>query len=337
MSSGVFFGLGFLISLVISGLMTLVGIGDQPDHRSAHKKITPTGGGLGIVAALGLTSLIFAKDPGFYPLTQDYAQVLSLVFAVGFLGLMDDILNLSAYFKFFIMAAISGAAVWAIGPVSHLPFGSELLALPVWFSWLGSILWMFVVMNIVNFMDGSNGLLLIVMGIASVALAWIAAQLGPLEPVILLVVLSSSIIGLAVYNFRREAVVFTGDVGSLTIGFTFAVAVLWIIRDVKVGSPVYIGPVLILPFLADAFLTMLVRARRGEKLIEAHNDHLYQRLIKGGLSHLNVAFLYGVCALLLAGFANMVVGRGLFHYVNVLIFPAFILSGIYWLAGRRFN
>lgn len=336
MESMILLGLAFAISLAVGGFMIVAGIGDAPDHRSSHSSITPTGGGLGIVAALGLTSYIISVHSSF-DLSPDYAQVLSLVFAAAFLGLMDDILDLAASFKLVVLIIISVAAVWAIGPIERLPLGGSTYALQPWLSWGGSILWVFGVMNIVNFMDGSNGLMLLVMGLASFFLGWAAYFLGAFEPFIMLILLSTSIAGIAVYNLRQKALIFSGDVGSLSIGLVFAIGTLWICRDTNYGSPVYIGPVLILPFIADAFFTMLRRARRGDKLMEAHRTHLYQRMAQGGMSHVSIAFIYGVATLLMALYARSALENGYYQYINFPILPALMLSSVYMLAGRRFS
>lgn len=335
-------GLGFAIALAVSGFMVLVGIGDKPGARSSHSEVTPTGGGLGIIATLGLVSLFLSQNSGLLvglniELTPKFAQVLSLIWAVGVLGFMDDILDLSAVFKFAFLLFISIAAVWAVGPVTSLPFGGAWATLPDWFAWGGSILWVFVVINIVNFMDGSNGLMLVVMGLASFFMAYVALSVGAAEPFLMLLILFSGIVGLAVYNFRRRAMIFAGDVGSLSVGLTYAVCVLWICSNSELNSPVYIGPVLILPFLADAFFTIMRRARNKEKLMQAHRTHLYQRMIKGGQSHMAVAFYYGLSVVALIYYSQWAMEGGFHQYINYPILPFLCLSSVYMLVGRKFR
>ncbi len=335
-------GLSFTVALGVSGFMILAGIGDKPGERSSHVSVTPTGGGLGIVAALGLVSLMLALNPGLLgnlnmEVTPKFAQVLSLIWAVGFLGLMDDILDLSAGFKFLLMVLISIAAVWTVGPVTSLPFGGAYAPLPDWFALSGSVFWVFVVINIVNFMDGSNGLMLVVMGLASIFMAYVALIVGAREPFLMLMILTGGIAGLAVYNFRRQARIFSGDVGSLTIGLTYAVCVLWIYTDSEIANTVYIGPVLILPFIVDTFFTLLRRAKNKEKLTQAHRSHLYQRLIKSGKSHMSVAVTYGVSVVLLMYYSQWAMMNGFFQFINYPILPAMIFSMIYLLVSRRLN
>ena len=52
-------------------------------------------------------------------------------------------------------------------------------------------------------------------------------------------------------------------------------------------------------FLFDSFVTLLRRAFRGEKVWEAHREHLFQRLVASGLSHSGVTIFYGGLALVL--------------------------------------
>lgn len=342
MTFNIVIGLAFAISIAVGGFMILVGIGDEPGERSSHSEVTPTGGGMGFLAALGLVALVLSVNDDLLAglnieITPKFGQALSLIWAAGFLGLMDDILDLAASFKFAVLAIISVAAVWAMGPVTSLPFGGSSMPIPDWLAWGGSIFWVFVVMNVVNFMDGSNGLMLVVMGLAGFFMATIAASVGAGEPFLLLVILSTAIAGLSIYNLRRKALIFSGDVGSLSIGLTYALCVLWVCKAAPLTNPVYIGPVLILPFLADAFYTLFHRARRKEKLMQAHSSHLYQRLIKGGHSHIAIAIYYGLTVILLSLYTILAINKGFYQYINYPIMPALVLSSVYMLVGRRLN
>jgi len=139
------------------------------------------------------------------------------------------------------------------------------------------------------------------------------------------------------YNIRTKARIFSGDVGALTIGFTYALAVLWLCREVEITNPVYIGPVLILIFLADGLFTIIRRILAKDKLMQAHRKHLYQRMIQHGYGHMKVAFLYGVLTLGLAFLTVYAFDHGLHRFVSFLILPLTMLSSAYLLLGRRFN
>lgn len=330
----VWFILCVSVSLAVTGFMVVAGLGDVPGHRSSHSQVTPTGGGLGVLAALGIGALTLPQISGS---TSQLAQILSLIWAMGFLGFVDDIYNLPAKFKFVLMTVIVGAAVWVIGPVTEFPYGRMKYEMPLWFGYLGSFLWILVVLNIVNFMDGSNGLMVLVMGIATAALGGISLWLGAPQSALLFFMMLAGILGLAPYNVRSKARIFGGDVGALTIGFAYAATVLLLCQEAKSYGPVYLGPVLILPFLIDGLLTILRRIKNKERIMDAHRSHLYQRMIQHGYSHMRVALFYGVVTLLLAGFAVLAVSQNLQYFLNVLLAPFFILSTAYLLVSQKFQ
>ena len=72
--------LGVTVSLAVSGFMIFAGIGDIPEERSSHNQTTPTSGGLGIIAAIGVCGLVLAQT-GF--LNAEMAQILSLIWGHG--------------------------------------------------------------------------------------------------------------------------------------------------------------------------------------------------------------------------------------------------------------
>ena len=236
---------------------------------------------------------------------------------------MDDVYSLPALFKFTVLLVLSAVAVWIIGPVTQLPYALESMTLPYVLGFAGSVLWVFVVTNAVNFMDGSNGLMPGVMIVTCLVLSIICAGLDAGGAAILPVALATALCGILPYNMRTKAYIFTGDVGSLFVGFGFAISVLWLCSAVPEKLPVLIGPVLLLPFLTDVFLTLLWRARRKENLLEAHRTHLYQRLISAGNSHMKVAFLYMMATLLCGLYAFILAGAGYHRFMAFLIFPVF--------------
>lgn len=323
------------MSVAVSGFMIHAGLGDEPNSRSNHTKVTPTSGGVGLIA--GVAGFFFLL-PYVWPLEdlpQHLPKVLAALWAVAFLGLVDDVYVLPARLKFLILLGLSAIAVWVIGPVTQLPYALEPVTLPYVLGFAGSVLWVFVVTNAVNFMDGSNGLMPGVMIVACLVLAIICAGLEAGGAAIIPVALATALCGILPYNMRPKAHIFTGDVGSLLVGFGFAISVLWLCASVPEKLPVLIGPVLMLPFLTDVFLTLLWRARRKENLLEAHRTHLYQRLISAGHSHMKIAFIYMVATLLCGTYAFVLAGAGYHRFTVFLIFPVLILSLIYVIVSHR--
>ncbi len=106
-------------------------------------------------------------------------------------------------------------------------------------------------------------------------------------------------LGFLPFNAVRPSI-FLGDVGSYFLGFWLAGLALLVI---EAGAPAVavLGP--FLAYLLDTSVTLLLRAHRGERLMEAHREHTYQKLVQAGWSHLSVAVLCavvsGLCSLIM--------------------------------------
>ena len=331
--------LAFFGSLAVSGFMAMAGLGDASDGRSAHSGVIPTSGGVGILAGIGLAlSGLYFLFPGF-ELPPGFAPVMALLFAIGMLGLVDDALTLGPKVKFGLMILISGAAVWLIGAPENLPAFGRPFALPQVVGFMGATLWIFVVMNAVNFMDGSNGMMGLSLAIANFALFGVGLIAEAPTTVLLSGLSLMVILGFLPYNVRRTARVFAGDVGSLSLSFLFAVNVLFLITESGENFLVdnlfhLVGPILILPILADVLLTLVRRVRNRENLLQSHNTHLYQRLIQNGFGHLTVSWFYALAALICANIAVIGSARGWFNRADVTLILVGAVTAIYFLVSR---
>lgn len=316
--------LAFLSSLAVSGFMAFAGLGDASDGRSAHRGTIPTSGGVGFLAGMGAALCAISVLFPDLNLPKAFAPVMSLLFAIGMLGLVDDTLTLGAKTKFGIMILICGAAVWLIGAPTNLPLLNGPVTLPPVVGFMGAMLWIFVVMNAVNFMDGANGMMALSLAVANVGLFG-AGLIGGSATTLLISGLSLMIIlGFLPYNVRQKARVFSGDVGSLSLSFLFAVSVLYLIKETPEKTLHLVGPILILPILTDVLLTLIRRARNRENLFQAHNTHLYQRLIQHGFNHLTVSWFYAVVALLCANIVVIGAPRGWLDYLHI---PLMLVGG----------
>jgi UDP-GlcNAc:undecaprenyl-phosphate GlcNAc-1-phosphate transferase len=309
--------LAFFASLAASGFMCIAGLGDASDGRSAHSGVVPTSGGLGIITSFGLALCGVALLFPSLKLGIGFAPVMALLFAVGFLGLVDDAMTLGPKLKFGVMLVICGAAVWSIGPPVTLPFLDRPIPLHPAIGFGGAVLWIFVVMNAVNFMDGANGLMGLTMTIANFALFGVGLISGSPTTLLLSALALMALLGFLPYNLRQEARVFSGDVGSLSIGFLFAVTILFLIAETPGRTFHLVGPILILPLLVDVLLTLVRRVRKRENILQAHNTHLYQRLIRSGRGHLAVSGFYALAALICANIVVIGAAKSWFDRIHV--------------------
>jgi len=288
-----------LVSALACMVLVRLGPTDHPDlARKAHRAPTPTSGGLGIAAGflagfLALLAIFPAwGDTLFAQGIPLKAAIVFFAFVFLFLGFIDDAMPLSPRLKVLVFAVAVFAAAWRVGIVNQLPLGGgNALYLPLFVGVLGSALWVFTLVNSVNFMDGSNGLAMGSAAIGLAALGAIALQLGSPSTGAICFCAIGAIIGFLLWNFPA-ARLFAGDAGALFVGAVSALTSLYVIRRTQL-SP-FVPPILFFPLLSDVLLTLLWRFRHRRNLLDAHAEHLYQIAIRAGWSHARVAFAYWI-------------------------------------------
>jgi UDP-N-acetylmuramyl pentapeptide phosphotransferase/UDP-N-acetylglucosamine-1-phosphate transferase len=275
----------FVIAAVLSALIVARvkrhAILDHPTDRGLHDVPTPRGGGLGIVI-VSLLAWTIAAAAGRLPLLTAAAWPLGalLVAAVSF---ADDIRSLPRGIRFAVHVVAALIAVAAYG--AWLP----VLAMPL------ALFWIVAFTNIYNFMDGSNGMAGVQALVAGAGWLLLGAMGGQVAISIVGAAIVGASLGFLRYNWT-PATIFMGDVGATFLGYTFAVLPLMILRRDPWGATA--GALFVWPFLFDGTLTIIRRAFKRENILVAHRSHLYQRLIRCGWSHSEMALLYGSLALL---------------------------------------
>lgn len=274
---------------------------DRPNVRSSHRVPTPRGGGIAVCIGV-LTGSVAAAAPfivlGANPVLWTLALPLGAAGGLALLSWRDDVSPLPASLRFGAqgLAVLLGLVLMAFavdvpggapGPVSMLALGLGLPVVLPWpldlaLAWFG---WMWLV-NATNFMDGIDGITVADVAPPALSLPVIALlgvlsgdptlQAGSVAPMLLaclfMPALGGAMLGFLPFN-RPPAHVFLGDVGSVPAGYLTGFALLSLCLF-------GLGPsALILPAypLADATWTLLKRARRGERVWEAHREHAYQR------------------------------------------------------------
>lgn len=253
---------------------------DHPGDRSSHTRATPSGGGVGIILALALSVVVAAA--GGVSWSVSYGWLLALALVLMLVGLADDRFNLPARVRLGIYGLCSAALLWGLGPaaVAHAYLPAWVM-LPVVF--LG-LLWL---LNLYNFMDGIDGLASLQCLLAAGSAALLAFVGG--DPVFALfcALLAGCQLGFLVWNWP-PARLFMGDAGSIPLGFLLGGLALY---GASSGAlPLGCWLVLLAGFITDASCTLLIRWRRGARLMEAHSEHAYQRLGRYWGSHRAVDF-----------------------------------------------
>jgi UDP-N-acetylmuramyl pentapeptide phosphotransferase/UDP-N-acetylglucosamine-1-phosphate transferase len=321
--------IAFLTSLVVCRAMIWIGPIDAPtEPRKQHRAPTPSSGGLGIGAGYGAAMVVlslFSLSWRHEVSEQSIAMLwVSALFAYPLLlvGFVDDVRRLAAEFKFVVYAVLSFAAAWLMGVVFEFRIGDFFLVLPMWVGLVGTALWVFAMLNVVNFMDGANGMAMGSAAVGLVSTGIIALQGESVGGGAIALCGAAAIAGCLVWNFPAGRL-FAGDSGALFAGALAAFACLIVIA--RTGMSPFVAPILFFPMIADVLLTLFYRIRQRRSLFHGHTEHLYQIAIHSGWSHARIAFLYWL-AMAACGVLAWIVNRDPAQLAPVLALAA--LTGL---------
>jgi Fuc2NAc and GlcNAc transferase len=271
---------GFGLSALATGWMARfagrLGLVHAPNHRSSHSSPTPHGGGAGIVLA-GTAVAMWVRAANA---PEWLLPVIVLALLIAAIGLWDDLRPMPVLPRLVThFLACLGALLFIHGAAAPV-LSVALVLVGVW--WL----------NLFNFMDGIDGLAgseaLFMLFAASILAAGFAPSVV-LNPAWQWMFLSGgAIAGFLVWNWP-PAKIFMGDVGSTYLGFVLFVFGIVSTFEGWLSFPVWL--ILGALFVADATITVLRRILRGERWMEAHRQHAYQRLSRRWNSHRAVTWL----------------------------------------------
>ncbi|HLF30070.1 MAG TPA: glycosyltransferase family 4 protein [Xanthomonadales bacterium] len=312
--------LAFLLTGFFTWYARRRGMLDIPSERHSHTVPTPRGGGAGIIAALFIISL--ALNPDSVAIEYWVRCALPGIVALSLVGWWDDRVGLSAHLRFLVQLLAVFYLSWYLVStgIAHTPMPA-LVA-------VGFVLWM---INLYNFMDGSNGMAGFQGVFAGCALTWLFLHAGDNHAALVSALIAAACLGFLPWNLGR-ARVFMGDVASGSLGFAFAALLVYGVFTASLALPV--AWLVMLVFLCDASLTLIARVIRGERWYNPHKQHLYQRLILRGWSHGSVLALYQSINLVLVAPAIAVA-------VNWPVWAAFMASattialGLGWLLVKK--
>ncbi|HQT58817.1 glycosyltransferase family 4 protein [Daejeonella sp.] len=279
---------------------------DKPNQRSSHSRITIRGGGIIFPIALLLQALFSRFE---YPLFTLGLLLISLV------SFYDDLRPLSNKIRLLVHLLAVSLLFMQAGLMAY-PFW---MIIPVYILVIGAI-------NAYNFMDGINGITAAYSLITVLSLYFINETHISFALSEWLIVAALSLLVFNFFNFRKKAICFAGDVGSVSMAFIIIFFILLLI--IKSGDLKYIG--LLLIYGLDTVTTIVFRLIRRENIFEAHRSHFYQYLAnRKGWPHLWVSVLYMVVQLLV----NVLIISSDLSSVPFLIF--ILVSGIVFV-GLRF-
>jgi len=282
---------------------------DKPDSRSMHDKPTITGTGILILlSCIFCYGSLFLLSP-IFSIKENLLKVIIISAPLSILGFCDDYKSIKKSLRYFIQL-LTGIFLLAN---SNL-FNFNMSEISNIFLFLLIIFGLFLItglINIINFMDGIDGL---VIGIFALIFAALTLKVN-----INYIYVASILILFLKWNWN-PAKVFIGDAGSTFLGAIYAGAILNTTNFFESLS-IFI---MCMPLIFDTVFCLVWRLLNGYNIFKPHKMHLYQRLVQGGLSHDQVSFIY-ICSV---GFITLfyLIGNIFLEFFAIIIV---LMLGIY--------
>ncbi|MBR6798254.1 MAG: glycosyltransferase family 4 protein [Opitutales bacterium] len=303
----------FAMELIYFKIADRFNIVDKPNARSSHTTLTRRGGGIIFL----LAAVWWSAAHGFA-----FPWFLGGLVLIAGISFVDDLVSVSNKIRLLCHFAAFAMMFHEWTLFSTFPWWISVVAL----------IFCVGIINAYNFMDGINGITggysLAVLG----ALAWVNFQ-TPFTENSLLWTMIAAVLVFCFFNFRKRALCFAGDVGSVAIAFV----ILFFLGKLMIETGDVTWIVLLLVYGVDSVLTIVHRLMLHENIGEAHRKHLYQILSNElRVPHTRVSLGYfSVQALISAGFI-LVAPAGTLARWAFLIVAGTLLSVFYALFMKKY-
>lgn len=304
---------------------------DVPDRRKEHVAPIPTMGGIASVTGMAIGCILW------FQFSQSIFTV-SFFFSIAVLlaiGIMDDLKNLSARYKFAVQIAValliafSGIRITSFGGL----FGINELSISAQYTF--TVLAVVGITNAFNLIDGIDGL---AGGLGFMSLLTLGIFLtlsGDANNAVTAFALGGGLLGFLYYNFN-PAKIFMGDTGSLVLGFVVAVLCIKLIQlntgvqqPILPHVPIFALSVVMIPVF-DTLRVFALRIWRGRSPFSPDKNHIHHLLTNNGWNHSIAAkLLCGVHALvLIVGYflKDMSLSGGLLVLILIMLITILIFQ-----------
>lgn len=299
---------------------------DKPNERSSHSTIVLRGGG--IIFSLSMIAwavLMLVQGNDFTP----YIPFLVGLLMVAGISFVDDIHSLPDNLRMVVQIGSILLMFWSIG--LYGAFGS----------WVWTVVAILVALffcvgatNIINFMDGINGITAAYGFAMLLPIALLNHNMGFIDESYLIV----AIIGLIVFslfNFRPrgKAKCFAGDVGSIGIAFI----ILFALGKLMLATQDVTYIIFFLVYGIDGSMTIFHRIMLHENLGQAHRKHAYQLMANElKMSHVTVSLIYmGLQLAVSLGFIYLIPNTIVAHWIY-LVAAGLVLAIAYVLFKMKY-
>lgn len=322
-SFGIIFVILFCLEVVYFKIADRFNIIDKPNERSSHSSIVLRGGGIIFMLSLWIWCAFF----GF-----QYVWFLLAVTLIAGVSFVDDIRSLPDSVR---LVAQFAAMVMMF-------YQLDILHWNMWWMVLVALVVCVGAADVINFMDGVNGITGAYALASLVPLALLNAGMGFVAQSLIYVVMLADVV-FCFFNFRPKgkAKCFAGDVGSIGVAYILLFLIGSLI--LATGDVTYL--IFLLVYGVDGCLTIVHRILLHENLGEAHRKHAYQLMANElGIGHVKVASFYALLQLAISlGFVYLcpvlarASGMGLvaWHWIYLAV-ALVVLAVAYVLFMRKF-
>lgn len=311
----IIFALLLVAELVYFKIADKCNIIDKPNERSSHSSIVLRGGGIIFLIGVWVWSAFY----GF-----QYPWFLAAVTLAAGISFVDDIHSLPDSVRLIVQFAAMGLMFLQL----------DILHLEMWWVVLIALIVCVGASNIINFMDGVNGITAGYSLAVLLPLAIMNQRIGFMEESFLAVVILSVLV-FSIFNFRArgKAKCFAGDVGSVGIAFIMLFAIGKLVM--KTGDVTWL--LFLLVYGVDGCLTICHRILLHENLGEAHRKHAYQLMANElKIGHVEVSLIYMAMQLAVSlGFIYLCPDTILAHWLY-LVGALVVLAVAYVLFKKKY-
>lgn len=302
---------GFLLTYPTRFLAPILGFMDIPkDERRMHKKPTPRIGGVSVYLAFLLSMCL----SGLFALLIPYA-VCGLIIVV--VGILDDKFSIGPLAKI-LGQAFAGIALCLFGiTVDSLSFFGFVIDLGL-LTYPFTVVWVVVISNIFNLIDGLDGLCCGISILSAACLALMAFYEGQANVTASALVFIFSCLGFLPHN-THPAKIFMGDTGAMLCGFVLAALSCQAVYSEDYTMPALIPIVVFGIPIFDAVFAIIRRLKSGKNIFIGDKLHVHHRLsnryghVKAVvLIYMGTLVLVGIAIIMRFSLAGEIVGTALF-------------------------
>lgn len=296
---------------------------DKPNERSSHSSIVLRGGG--VIFSLSMIAwMVLMCIRGEMSIVLEYLPFLIGLLLVAGVSFWDDVKSLPDSIRLVVQFSAMALMFWSMG-IMH------------WNMWWIVILASIVCVgatNVINFMDGINGITAGYALAVLLPLALLNKDLAFIDSSFLVVAIIGVLV-FCIFNFRPKgkAKCFAGDVGSISIAFIMLYAIGRLV--VQTQDITYL--IFLLVYGIDGCLTIVHRIMLHENLGEAHRKHAYQLMANElKIGHVKVSSLYMLLQLTVSlGFIYLCPDSVAAHW-GYLVGTAVVLGVAYVLFKKKY-